>query len=224
MTLQAVLFDMDGTLVDTEGVWWDAAAATASTLGYPLTEADVPDVLGRSVAHTTGHLRTATGTDRPHAQLAAELEARFAALVAREVRPLPGVTALLADLRAQGVTTALVTASPRRVVELVLDVLGREHFALSVTADDTTRTKPAPDPYLAAARLLGASPARCVAVEDTPTGVASAEAAGCQVLAVPSVVPIPPAPGRTVLRSLEQAGPALLRSLVEDARPGGAHG
>ncbi|MCZ4121252.1 HAD family hydrolase [Streptomyces sp. H39-S7] len=223
MTLEAVLFDMDGTLVDTEGVWWDAVAATASALGHTLTEADVPDVLGRSVGHTTGHLLAVTGTGRTREHLAAELDARFAELVARGVRPRPGATALVAALRAEGVTAALVSASPRRVVDLVLDVLGRENFAVTVTADDTARTKPAPDPYLAAARLLGVRPAHCVAVEDTPTGVASAEAAGCRVLAVPSVVPIPSAPGRTVLRSLELVGPALLRSLVGDgAARGGA--
>jgi HAD superfamily hydrolase (TIGR01509 family) len=130
------------------------------------------------------------------------------------VVPRPGALALLKALLTAGVTTALVTASPRRVVDLVLDVLGREYFAVSVSADDTVRTKPAPDPYLEAIRLLGADPARCVAVEDTPTGVASAEAAGCPVLVVPSVVPIPAAPGRMVLTSLKDADPELLRSLV----------
>lgn len=84
-------------------------------------------------------------------------------------------------------------------------------------AEDTPRTKPAPDPYLAAAAALGVEPARCVAVEDTPTGVASAEAAGCAVLAVPSVRPIPEAPGRTVVADLTGADVGLLRSLVAGA-------
>jgi len=211
--LDAVLFDMDGTLVDTEGVWWQAAAESAARLGLDLTDADLPHVLGQSVGHTAAHLAAAApGTDER--ALARELDARFAELVARDVVPRPGALALLKALLAAGVTTALVTASPRRVVDLVLDVLGREYFAVSVSADDTVRTKPAPDPYLEAIRLLGADPARCVAVEDTPTGVASAEAAGCPVLVVPSVVPIPAAPGRMVLTSLKDADPELLRSLV----------
>ncbi|MBY8885965.1 HAD family phosphatase [Streptomyces sp. PTM05] len=212
--LQAVLFDMDGTLVDTEGVWWQAVAETAARLGHELGDADVPEVLGQPVAHSARHLAAVTGTDRELADLESELDGRFAELVAREVRPRPGAVRLLDALGAEGVTTALVSASPRRVVDLVLDVLGPGRFALSVSADDTPRSKPAPDPYLAAARLLGADPRRCVAVEDTPTGVASAQAAGCPVLVVPSLVPIEEAPGRTVLTSLEQAGPGLLRSLV----------
>lgn len=211
--LDAVLFDMDGTLVDTEGVWWRAAAEAAAGLGLELTDADVPHVLGRAVGHTAAHLAGAVpGTDLRI--LAQQLDARFTELVARDVAPRPGALALLKALLAAGITTALVTASPRRVADLVLDVLGREYFAVSVSADDTVRTKPAPDPYLEAARLLGADPARCVAVEDTPTGVASAEAAGCPVLVVPSAVPIPAAPGRTVLGSLLEADPELLRSLV----------
>lgn len=214
--LDAVLFDMDGTLVDTEGVWWQAAAEAAARLGLDLTDADIPDVLGRSVGHTASHLaRLAPGAAPP--DLAEQLDSRFAELVARDVAPRPGAVALLDALLAAGVTTALVTASPRRVADLVLDALGREYFTVSVSADDTVRTKPAPDPYLEAVRLLGADPAHCVAVEDTPTGVASAEAAGCPVLVVPSAVPIAPAPGRTLLDSLRQADPELLRSLVAPA-------
>ncbi|GAA3158621.1 hypothetical protein GCM10010521_53380 [Streptomyces rameus] len=195
--LQAVLFDMDGTLVDTERLWWEAVEQVA---GRPLTEADEPDVLGRPVEHTAAWLGALTG--RPAADLAAGLHREFAERVRTGIVPRPGALDLLAALAAAGIPTALVTASPRAVADVVLDALGAGRFAVSVTADDTPRTKPAPDPYLAACRALGVEPAACVAVEDTETGVASAEAAGCAVLAVPSLAPIGAAPGRTVRQSL----------------------
>lgn len=110
--------------------------------------------------------------------------------------------------------TALVSASPRRVVDLVLAAIGRDWFAVTLAAEDTARTKPAPDPYLAAAERLGLDPADCVAVEDTPTGVASATAAGCAVLAVPSTdTPIPDGSRVTLLDSLVHADLALLGKL-----------
>ncbi len=125
-------------------------------------------------------------------------------------------------LRSEGVPTALVTASPRHVADTVvkaLEALGAGRFTTTVTADDTLRTKPDPDPYLAACQALGVAPGACVAVEDTPTGVASAEAAGCHVLAFPSVAPIEPRDRRTVLGSLEEASFGPLSALV---RAGGA--
>ncbi|MFI2764196.1 HAD-IA family hydrolase [Streptomyces echinatus] len=197
LPLQAVLFDMDGTLVDTERLWWEAVEQAA---GRPLTEADQPDVLGRPVEHTAAWLGASTG--RPEAELAAVLHRDFAERVRTGIVPRPGALELLDALAAAGVPAALVTASPRAVADVVLDALGAGRFAASVTADDTARTKPDPDPYLAACRALGVEPAACVAVEDTETGVASAEAAGCAVLAVPSLAPIGAAPGRTVRDSL----------------------
>lgn len=207
--LQAVLFDMDGTLVDTERLWWEAVEEIA---GRPLTEADQPDVLGRPVEHTAAWLGAAVG--RPDDDVAAELHHAFAESVRTGIVPRPGALDLLAALAAAGIPVALVTASPRAVADVVLDALGADRFAVSVTADDTTRTKPAPDPYLAACRALGVDPAACVAVEDTETGVASAEAAGCAVLAVPSLAPIGAAPGRTVRESLTGVTVEVLRRMV----------
>jgi HAD superfamily hydrolase (TIGR01509 family) len=203
---------MDGTLVDTERLWWEAVQHVATELGRPLTDADRPEVLGRPVEHTAGWLAAATG--RPVADLADALHREFADRVRTGIVPRPGALALLDALARDGVPTALVTASPRAVADTVLEALGAHRFAVSVTADDTEHTKPAPDPYLAACRALGVHPSACVAVEDTETGVASAEAAGCAVLAVPSLAPIAPAPGRTVLTSLEGVTPQRLGSFL----------
>ncbi|MFG2556465.1 HAD-IA family hydrolase [Streptomyces sp. NPDC048581] len=210
LPLQAVLFDMDGTLVDTERLWWEAVELVA---GRALTEADEADVLGRPVEHTAAWLAAATGV--PADVLADELHREFTDRVRADIVPRPGALDLLDALAREGVPTALVTASPRAVADTVLAALGgASRFAVSVTADDTEHTKPAPDPYLAACRVLGVDPSRCVAVEDTETGVASAEAAGCTVLAVPSLAPIEAVPGRTVEASLEGVTPSALRSLL----------
>ncbi|WP_369174753.1 HAD-IA family hydrolase [Streptomyces sp. R28] len=196
----AVLLDMDGTLVDTESLWLRTVRETVPRIGTD----DLFDALGRSAAEAAARLQPLTGGD-PNA-LAADLETRFLAAVQREAPPLPGALELLDLLRELGIPTALVSASSRPVVDAVLKILGAHGFRTTVAEGETPRTKPAADPYLAAARALGVDAAACLAVEDSPTGVAAAEAAGCRVLAVPSYAPVEPGPRRTVRRGLEGIG------------------
>jgi HAD superfamily hydrolase (TIGR01509 family) len=126
----------------------------------------------------------------------------------------PGARELMAALEAAGVPMALVTATRRHLVEVALVTIGAEHFDAVVAGDDLDRTKPHPDPYLTAARLVGADITRCVAIEDSPNGVASARAAGCAVLAVPSEVELTDLRGVTLRASLDGVDLAYLRTLL----------
>ncbi|MFG2758099.1 HAD family hydrolase [Streptomyces wuyuanensis] len=212
--LQAVFLDMDGTLVDTEGFWWDAEREVFADLGHELDEAWRDVVVGGPMTRSAGYLIEATGADITLAELTVLLNERFETRIARGVPLMPGAERLLTELAAHNVPTALVSASHRRIIDRVLASLGRDRFALSVAGDEVPRTKPHPDPYLHAAHGLGADPTRCAVIEDTATGVASAEAAGCRVVAVPSVAPIAPADGRIVVGSLEEVDLSFLRTLI----------
>ncbi|MFJ5933038.1 HAD family hydrolase [Streptomyces sp. NPDC093071] len=216
--LAAVLFDMDGTLVDTETLWWDATEEVAARLGHRLTAADAPEVVGRAVEDTAAHLVRTTGMSGT-AGVASALTTAFRRRVDTGAPLRPGAGRLLAELERAAVPFALVSASPRSVVDAVTGgALARVPFAFTLSADDTVRTKPHPDPYRTAARRLGVPVEACVAVEDSPDGTASADAAGCVVLVVPSLLPVEPGPGRVFAESLEEVSLATLRGHVRHGR------
>ena len=212
--LAAVLFDMDGLLVDTEPLWLETETAVMARLGAPWTPQDQQALLGGSMQRTVSYLLgKATRPVPPETVARWMLDGMLDRAADGRVVVRPGARELVAEVAAADLPSALVTSSERRFAEAVLAVTGMT-FPVTVCGEDVTATKPDPEPYLLAAKLLDADPARCVVLEDSPNGVASAAAAGCRVLAVPSLLPIPPAPGRLVLGSLRDVTLATLRDLA----------
>jgi HAD superfamily hydrolase (TIGR01509 family) len=200
--LQAVVFDMDGVLVDSEPLWFEAERAVMARLGGSWTAADQQVLVGGSMAATTAYLLD-KGTRPVSPQLVARwlTDAMVELLMTRDLPFMPGAGELVAEVAASGLPHALVTSSEPEIVTAVLSRLGTE-FPVIVCGADVTRAKPDPEGYRLAARALGVEAGRCIAVEDSPNGVAAAEAAGYLTVAVPGVVPIAERPGRLVLASL----------------------
>ena len=198
----AALFDMDGLLIDSEPLWLQVETAVMARLGADWTAADQAQLIGGSLDRSVRYMLSRAARPAPPHVVGEWLMSGIAELVRRTGVPMqPGARELLAEVAAAGLPNALVTSSERRFMDEVLASTGLRFDAL-VCADDVCVTKPDPEPYLLAAKLVGVPPGDCFALEDSPNGVASAEAAGCRVIAVPSLVPIEPSPSRTVVRSL----------------------
>jgi len=202
MTAAAVLFDMDGLLIDSEPVWYDVESEVVTRLGGIWSHEHQAACIGGTLDASCRYILDVTGASVSVEELTAML---LAGMVEHFRAGLPvheGALELVDAVRARGVRTALVSSSYRVLVDAALDRIGADRFDISVVGDEISRGKPHPEPYLTACEKLAVDPARCVAIEDAVTGVQSAEAAGCVVVAVPSVAPIEVLPRRPVVSSL----------------------
>lgn len=212
--LMGVLFDMDGLLVDSEPLWFEVESAVMARLGGSWHEADQRALVGGSLSRSLDYLLAKAARPVARDIVAGWMVGGMVELVSTRTLPvMPGARELLTEVAEAAVPYALVTSSERPVMEAVLDQLDVA-FPVTVCGDDVSKSKPDPEPYLLAAAKLGADPRHCVALEDSPNGVAAAEAAGCLMIAVPSLVPIPAENGRLVVASLTELSLDLLYDLA----------
>jgi HAD superfamily hydrolase (TIGR01509 family) len=214
-SLQAVLFDMDGLLVDSEPLWFEVETEIMARMGGAWSHADQQHLVGGPMNHSLGYMLARAARPVPEETVARWLADGITSLVRQHGVPmLPGARELLAEVTAAGVPCALVTSAQRDLMEAVLETTG-VGFDATVCAADVRLGKPDPEPYLLAADRLGVHPGGCVALEDSPNGIASAEAAGCGVIAVPNVAPVSAQPGRVVAASLREVDLARLREVAD---------
>ena len=187
----AILFDHDGTLVDTEPVWAAAKVALAADFGGTWTEQDTLDCLGLSMQFTLDRLRE-RGVDLPDEEINERLVAKVHDALAHQlVEFLPGIERFLAEVREAQIPAAVVTNATTSVARRTANAAPEGTFSVIIGNDETTHPKPDPQPYLLAAERLGVDPTQCVAIEDSPSGVRSATAAGMRVIVVPGELEVP---------------------------------
>lgn len=220
LPFEAVLFDMDGTLVDTEPLWQQAETSLMARHGVVWSEADQAHCLGGSTDRVCRYMQRRIeevgGVPPTVSEIAAEfLDVMLNRLTSEPPQTQPGAERILREVRESGVPTALVSSSSRPLMDAVLSAIGSHWFDLTVSADDVERHKPDPLPYLQAAAQLSVDPRWSFAIEDSPTGSASAQDSGAFVLGVEHMAVIAPAARRRVVTSLSGIGLAEMAQMFE---------
>lgn len=214
-TLQAVLIDMDGTLVETESAWWETEIVVMKSYGYEWTQEDQELALGGPMHRVIDYMSEKTGVPGPEIdhKLITMMQER---LTTQPPMVQPGWRELIPELLDNKIKLALVSASPRLLVDAVVKGVGLDFFDLTIAAEDPPRTKPFPDPFWMAADLLNVPRTNCLVVEDSNTGVTSATRANMPTLAVPAEIPIVTDKRVVVVDSIAEVNLAKLRQIFDD--------
>jgi len=212
---KAVLWDMDGTLVDSEPYWLLSETALAEDYGKVWTQENGNDLIGKSLYESSAFLKDLLDIrDLSAQQIVDRLTDSVLSKLQHSLPWRPGALELLMELKQAGVKTALVTMSMRRMALAVAEAIPFQAFDVVVAGDDVTLGKPHPEPYQKAAALLGFEPAECIAIEDSVTGLRSAEAAGCLPLGIVNMMPLEQTGTRVIRHSLTEMNLDALRGLM----------
>ena len=209
----AVFFDMDGLLVDSEPEWLLSEIEVTAPYGYTWLPEDQVACLGGPLTRVGQYMFDKCGQQQSPEYFTQTLIDTQVARMRGNTPTMPGAISLLKELQRNGVKTALVSASPRNIVDAVLDNLGHDLFPFSISSDDVTNTKPNPECYIKAAQICGVEISNCLVFEDSLTGMNAAIASGAFLVGVPHLVSIQESEKVRVIKSLEQLSFAKLAEL-----------
>jgi HAD superfamily hydrolase (TIGR01509 family) len=213
---EAVFFDMDGLMVDSEPEWFLSEVEVTKPFGYTWLEVDQIACLGGPLSKVGQYMFDKCGQQKSPQYFTQTLIDTQVARMRGNTPTMPGAIELVQELQSNGVKTALVSASPRNIVNAVLDNLGHKLFPFSISADDVTRTKPDPEGYLKAAAMSGSEISNCLIFEDSLTGMNAAISSGAYLIGVPHLVSIDESERVRVIKSLEQLSYSKLKNLKMD--------
>ena len=203
---EAVLFDMDGLFIDSEPDWHEAESEMMKSNGYAWVPEDQLQCLGGPLSRVTEYMSKCLKEAKSPEELGVMIVDEMVRRMSGQVQLMPGSLEFSKEIAQANIPQALVSASPRVVVDAVLSGMKEKYFATSVASGDIERTKPFPDAYLHAAKLLGVSIENCAIFEDSPTGLTAARASGAFVIAVPHYVTITEEPRLKVIKSFKDIG------------------
>jgi HAD superfamily hydrolase (TIGR01509 family) len=213
---EAVFFDMDGLMVDSEPEWFLSEIEVTKPFGYTWLETDQIACLGGPLSKVGQYMFDKCGQEQSPEFFTQTLIDTQVARMRGNTPTMPGAVKLVRELQSHGVKTALVSASPRNIVDAVLDNLGHDLFPFSISSDDVVKTKPDPEAYLKAADMSETNISNCLVFEDSITGMSAAIASGAYLIAVPHLVSIEESSRVRVIRSLEQLSFSKLTDLKLD--------
>jgi len=213
---EAIFFDMDGLMVDSEPEWLLSEKEVTAAFGYSWLEEDQVACLGGPLTKVGRYMFDKCGQQQSPQFFTQTLIDTQVARMRGNTPTMPGAIELVRELQAHGVKTALVSASPRNIVDAVLDNLGHDLFPFSISSDDVAETKPDPECYLKAASLSGSEISNCLAFEDSITGITAAKASGAYLIGVPHLVSVAESERVRVIKSLEQLSYSKLCQLKSD--------